>query len=160
MTQLNSDFEFDGYQVSSFLKEGLYNDTYRVHDVDGHSYFMKIYDDDKAPKIKVGEELLISEIQYCKRIHHQNIISFKEEGKIVINGKVYPYMITDYFSGELLADKLNRTTSLPFTESMTYIDGVIDGPEYLHGIGLIHNDITPRNIMFDILSEDDGAKIS
>lgn len=153
MIRLNSDFEFDGYQVSSFLKEGLYNDTYRVHDTDGHSYFMKIYDAEKSPKIKVGEDCLISEIEYCKRIHHQNIISFKAEGKITANNSIYPYMITDYFSGELLADKLNRTPRLPFAESITYIDGVIDGLEYLHSIDLVHNDITPRNIMFDMTTE-------
>lgn len=149
MIRLDPDFEFNDYKVSSFLKEGLYNDTYRVCDADNISYFMKVYDLEKVPKTLLSYDNEISEIDYCKKIQHKNMISFKAEGKIDMGEIAYPYMITDYFSGELLADKLNRVSILPLDESLIYIYGVIDGLEYLHEIGLVHNDITPRNIMFD-----------
>lgn len=153
MIHLDNDFEFDSYKVSSLLKEGIYNDTYRVRDANDTSYFMKIYDLEKVPKSLLCDNQEICEINYCKKIHHKNIISFINEGKIVIDNVTYPYMITDYFSGELLADKLNRVPKLTLDESMMYINGVLDGLEYLHGIELVHNDITPRNIMFDTTSE-------
>ena len=153
MIRLEENFCFDGYKVSSFLKEGLYNDTYRVSDVNGISYFMKIYDLEKIPQTLLSENKCIAEIEYCKKIRHENIISFKAEGEVRIMGTCFPYMITDYFSGELLADKLNRVNKLAFEESLSYIDGVINGLEYLHGVDLVHNDITPRNIMFDSNSE-------
>ena len=104
MIRLDPDFEFNGYKVSSFLKEGLYNDTYRVCDAANTSYFMKVYDLEKVPKTLLSQDNEISEIDYCKKTQHKNMISFKAEGKIDMGEIVYPYMITDYFSGELLAD--------------------------------------------------------
>lgn len=155
MVHLEENFRFNGYQISSFLKEGIYNDTYRVRDVDGTSYFMKVYDLAKVPKTMLCEDGEICEINYCKKIQHKNIISFKEEGKIELANVSYPYIITDYFTGELLADRLNRVVKLPLEESLTYIHGVLDGLEYLHKIELVHNDITPRNIMFDDSADGD-----
>lgn len=38
MLHLNTDYEFNGYKIASFLKEGLFNDTYRVCDATGVSY--------------------------------------------------------------------------------------------------------------------------
>ena len=121
MIRLDPDFEFNGYKVSSFLKEGLYNDTYRVCDAGNISYFMKVYDLEKVPKTLLSYDNEISEIDYCKKIQHKNMISFKAEGKIDMGEIAYPYMITDYFSGELLADKLNRVSILPLDESLIYI---------------------------------------
>lgn len=156
MIRLDDYFEFDGYRVSSFLKRGIYNDTYRVvSDTDGLSYFMKLFDLNNMPKALLSMNNEVPEISYCKKIHHKNIISFKSEGNIVFDNVVYPYMITDYFSGELLADKLSRFTKLPLDECLTYTKGILDGLEYLHGIGLVHNDITPRNIMFDHNAEEE-----
>jgi transitional endoplasmic reticulum ATPase len=149
MEHLPEGFEFDGYKVALFLKTGIYNDTYRILDAQNNSFFMKLYELSKVPEKLIDEEGEVREVRLCRDIHHSNIISFQAEGSIQWQGARCPYMVTDYFSGELLADKLNRSQTLPCDEAMEYIGGVIDGLEYLHSKDLVHNDITPRNIMFD-----------
>jgi transitional endoplasmic reticulum ATPase len=161
MIKLREDFEFDGYKVTLLLKEGIYNDSYRVLNDRGQSFFMKIYDLKKMPKTCINADGQVKEIAYCRTIQNKNIISYKCDGKITVGsvggmgGESYPYMITDYFTGELLADKLQRMSVLPCDDALTYIFGVLDGLEYLHNMKLVHNDITPRNVMFDF--SDDNA---
>ena len=45
MQHLNKGYNIDGkYIVAMFLKDGIYNENYRVLDTDGNSFFMKLYD--------------------------------------------------------------------------------------------------------------------
>lgn len=37
------------YTVQSFIKEGLYNETYRISDKEGVPYFLKIFDPTRIP---------------------------------------------------------------------------------------------------------------
>jgi transitional endoplasmic reticulum ATPase len=62
-------------------------------------------------------------------------------------------VVTNYCNGELLADKLQREGKLPLEESLQIFQNILDGLKYMHHQDILHNDITPRNIM---LSERTG----
>ena len=91
------------YRVSDFIKEGLFNSTYRVVDDHGKSYFMKFFEDDRVPEklINQGE---ILEIALSRRVSHKNVISYVSDGTISIEGKNYHYLITEFFHGVLLSE--------------------------------------------------------
>ena len=62
--------------------------------------------------------------------------------------------MTNYFSGELLADKIQREGKLPQDQATQILREILLGLKYLHEQNYFHNDITPRNIM---LSERTGG---
>ena len=142
---------FDGFTVLYRIKEGLYNDTYRVENEEGTSFFMKVFDPENPSCPK--SDGMVAEILTCRRIKHENIISSRADGTFEHSGKQYPYLITDYFAGELLADRLNRLGKLPLSEAMDYTKGLVCGLRVLHANGLAHNDVTPRNIMLQEVGE-------
>ena len=91
-----------GYRVSDFIKEGLFNSTYRVVDDHGKSYFMKFFEDDRVPE-KLKHQGDILEIALSRRVSHENVISYVSDGALSIDGKNYHYLITEFFHGILLS---------------------------------------------------------
>ena len=156
MIQLEEGYKIGEYRVSYFIKEGLFNGTYRIADEKGESFFMKFYDFDAVPdKLRVKGEVL--EIVLSRRVSHENVISYVTDGKTEIDGKSYHYLITGYFHGMLLSDLMERRKTLPFSEAKDLMRGVLEGLSYLHSLGLNHNDLTPRNILLEEVGRDTFA---
>lgn len=59
-----------------------------------------------------------------------------------------PYMVEEWLSGGSLHERL-RSYNLPDAELIRVIGEVCDALFYLHQRGIIHRDISPKNIMFD-----------
>ncbi len=136
------------YTVQSFIKEGQYNESYCVQDVAGVSYFLKIYDPSKVPNKTLSSDSIITEINYCERIKHPNVISYVEKGVFPQAGNDYPYLITKYIDGSLVADPLSKGRIFTLDMSLDIIKYALMGLKHIHSLGLVHNDITPRNIIF------------
>lgn len=150
---LSNDTRIGRYSVNSFIKDGEVNETYRIADT-GDNFrplFMKLYVPDRFSselKTPSGE---VAEIELCRGLSHPYVISHVADGTYTApDGKEYPYIITNYFSGRLLSEMLGYDKS-PFSldEIVSIYRQVIQGLSYLHEKGLVHNDITPRNIMYD-----------
>lgn len=142
------------YKVVYFIKDGLYNSTYRVTDGNGTPFFMKFYDMELVPGslVKNGD---IYEIIYSRKLKHENVISYISDGSLDIEGKQYKYLITDYFNGTLLSEVLDAGTKFSEETSKQIIFSILDGLNYLHsGFNLSHNDLTPRNIILDKIGND------
>lgn len=150
---LAQDTIIDHYGISSFIKDGEINETYRVTDTSGNfkPLFMKLYVPERfSPEVKsFGGK--VPEIELCRGLSHPYVISYVADGTYTdADSKEYPYIITNYFSGRLLSEMLGYDKS-PFTtdEIVSIYRQVIEGLKFLHENGLVHNDITPRNIMYD-----------
>ncbi len=141
------------YRVSLFIKEGVYNSTYRVETEDGKSYFMKLYDSEMIPpKLKTEEGVL--EIVGCRKINHENVVSYVDDGVYESGGREYPYLITEFFHGRLLSEYLREGVSFGVETSKQIISGVLKGLDHIHSLEMNHNDITPRNIILDEIEKD------
>lgn len=138
------------YTVQSLIKEGEYNDTYRVADANGTPFFMKLYNMAAVPQQILNEAGEIREIAICRKLQHANIVSFVEDGIYDNGSEKMPYIISNYFSGELLAERLLRNVLFTVDEALLYITEILEGLQYIHNSGFLHNDITTRNIMFDV----------
>ncbi len=150
---LEEGFRVSGYRVSDFIKEGLFNSTYRVVDEQGKSYFMKFFEDERVPE-KLMHQGDILEIALSRRVSHENVISYVNDGTLSIEGKSYHYLITEFFHGTLLSELLSEGKVFSYQEAKDLMCGVIKGLLYLHSLHLNHNDLTPRNIILEKAGRD------
>ena len=154
MALLTRDQQIGVYTVQSLIKENVYTETYRVEDEDGNPFFLKLFVIKRMPeKLMNAETGIVSEIENSKKMKHKNIISFINCGTVnSIEGECQ-YYVTEYFSGELLAEKILREGKIGVDEAMSIFRSVLEGLNYMHSQGLYHNDITPRNIMLSATAD-------
>lgn len=140
------------YKVQFFLKKGRYAESYRVKDQDDTIRFMKLFVYSKLDRTQFDQEHNILEIELLKKIKHPNIVSYCDDGELLINNQKYAYVILDFISGETLTDKMAREGELNPYETKDIILGVLNGVQYLHNLEtpIIHNDITNLNVMLDL----------
>lgn len=149
MSILKDKQQISKYSVHSFIKDGHYNESYCVKDPAGFSYFLKIYDPQRVPNGILSTDSIITEIGYCETMNHPNVISYVEKGVLSQNGKDYPYLVTKYINGSLVADPLSKGRIFPLEMALTIIKNALKGLSHIHSFGLVHNDITPRNIIYN-----------
>lgn len=148
MSILTQGQKVDDYTVEYLIKANAYSETYRVADDDGSPFFLKLFIIKNIPERLLTKDGKVREIEYCKKLMHRNIISYITSGTMMIPEGVCHYMVTVYFSGELLVEKIEREGPMPVDEAKRIITGVLHALHYMHEThGLMHNDITPRNIM-------------
>jgi len=155
MAILNQNQRIGSYEVKRLIKENRYCETYRVEDEKGEPFFLKLYILKNTPEKMLDDEHKVACIEIMSKLRHKNIVSFVEHGTYQ-NEEVgeCAYVVTNYFSGELLADKLQREGALPIDEALRIMKDVLEGLKFMHERSFFHNDITPRNIM---LSEKTGG---
>ena len=143
------------YEVKRLIKENNYCETYRVEDDKEESFFLKLFILKNTPEKMLDEEHHLVSLRLMSKLRHKNIVSYVEHG-IYQNEEVgnCEYVVTNYFSGELLMDKIQREGKLSTGEAADIMKDILEGLKYMHERRLFHNDITPRNIM---LSERTGG---
>lgn len=154
MAILSNNQHIGNYEVKRLIKENLYCETYRVEDANEEPFFLKIFVLKNTPTKMIDNDGWLRYINISKRLSHKNIISFVECGVYETEETgICQYAVTNYCNGELLADKLQREGKLPLEETEKIFQNVLEGLKYMHSKDVLHNDITPRNIM---LSERTG----
>ena len=157
MSILKEGQKIEKYSVVYLIKANPYCETYRIADEEDTPYFLKLYLIKNIPSRLLNEDGEVNEIAFCRQLSHRNIISLVDSGRLMIPEGVCHYMITTYFSGELLAEKIQREGKIEPEEATHIITEVLHGLDYMHNQEprmLLHNDITPHNIM---LSEKTGG---
>ncbi|RIA09364.1 transitional endoplasmic reticulum ATPase [Flavobacteriaceae bacterium MAR_2010_72] len=140
------------YIVNFFLKKGSYAETYRVKDQDGETKLLKLFVYSKLNRAQFDESGAILEIEILKSIKHPNLVKYCDSGELLIDNQKYAFAILDFISGETLADKMKRESTLNYYEAKDIVSGVLNGINYLHNLEtpIIHNDITNLNVMLDL----------
>lgn len=148
MAILNTGQLVGRYTVQSLIKENLYTETYRVEDEDHNPYFLKTFLMKKMPEKQINPATgSVYEIERSQNIQHKNLISFIESGAMDLEEGSLQYYLTNYLTGEVLADKLRREGPMAEDAALRIFKDILEGLQYLHEKRLYHNDITPRNIM-------------
>ena len=148
MAVLSINHRVGKYEVKRLIKENNYCETYRVEDENEEPFFLKLFVLKNMPEKMLDSDHHVMCINLMSKLRHKNIASFVENGSYQDDGVgMCEYVITNYFSGEMLADMLTREGSMPFDEAVRIMKDVVGGLKYMHELNIFHNDITPHNIM-------------
>jgi serine/threonine-protein kinase len=94
------------------------------------------------------------EAQAASRLSHPACVSVLDFGRIA---KVEPaagsdpliatpYLVMEFVSGDLLADRIDKG-KLPPHEAVMIARGALSALRHAHGLGIVHRDVKPANIM-------------
>jgi len=145
----------ENYSISLFIKQGSNAETYRVKGSDGKMYFLKLFNYIKLHHSAFDRDNNLLEIEFIKKIDHKNVVSYKDSGELIYDGKKFGYLILNFIAGETLAEKITREPFSNYYDIQQVILDVLNGLSYLHQLPepIIHNEITPQNIMLDLSSD-------
>jgi len=151
----------DKYIVLRLIKQGNNAETYRIKGTDGKLYFLKLFDYRKVHRTAFNDEKNILEIELLKTIKHPNIVSYIDSGDLVYDDKKLGFLVLDFIAGETLIEQISREPiSSVYDVKLIAID-ILTGLNFLHSLPnpIIHNEITPQNIMVDLSGNISTAKI-
>jgi transitional endoplasmic reticulum ATPase len=149
------------YSILFFIKKGSNAETYRVKGNDGKLYFLKLFDTTQLHRTAFDEENNLLEIEILKNIQQSNIVNYIDSGEVIIEQKRYTFLVLDFVAGETISEKLIRESYATYYDVKELIIQVLEGLDYLHNLPepIIHNEITPQNIMLDLSQDIPKAKI-
>jgi transitional endoplasmic reticulum ATPase len=149
------------YSVMLFIKKGSNAETYRVKGKDGKLYFLKLFNYSKLHHSAFDNEGNLLEIEFLKDTSHDNIVTYKDSGELIVENKKFGYLVLNFIAGETLAERISREKFSNYYDVRQIVTDVLKGLEYLHSLPepIIHNEITPRNIMLDLSGESPKAVI-
>jgi len=151
----------DKYSVILFIKEGNYSETYRVKGTDGKLYLLKLIKLYKLTRSAFDSDNNPLEIEFLKEINHPNIVSYKDSGELIYKNKKFSYLVLDFIVGETLSERISRENISTLYDVKQIAIEILTGLSYLHSLEepIIHNQITPQNIMLDLSTDIPVAKI-
>jgi serine/threonine-protein kinase len=91
----------------------------------------------------LGSERFLSEIRTTARLQHPHILPLLDSGEA--DGLLYYVM--PMVTGETLRQRLEREGQLPIDDAISIAREVADALGYAHGLGVIHRDVKPENIL-------------
>ncbi len=83
------------------------------------------------------------EVAALTNLHHPNIVRVLAAGAISAD---LSYVVMELLRGQTLRDELNARGRLPITEAVNIAAEVAAGLSAVHARGIVHRDLTPRNI--------------
>lgn len=89
------------------------------------------------------------EARSLSSVSHRNVLTVYDYG--VSEGDCY--MVLEYIAGQTVSELLKQHGALPFQQSITLVNQLLDALTEVHERGLVHRDIKPSNLM---LTEKDG----
>ena len=153
--------KIDKYEVMFPCKTGSYAETYRVKDSQGNILFLKLICFAKLDASQYSPEGKILEVEVANKLIAEKAFGFIASGTLIENGQQYAYTIEDFISGESIADKMGRDSILPVYEAKRIAISVLSQLSILHSLDnpIIHNGISPHNVMLDMKEEPAMPKI-
>jgi hypothetical protein len=133
----------DRFEILQMLGHGGFSKVYRVRDdVEGKERALKLFN------TAAGEAAVRREIGALREIHHRNVVEVFWAGKTDAGDW---YLITEFIDGESLEEFVTGNRNLRDREAVDVALDLLDALVAFHpdaaGLGLIHRDIKPRNVM-------------
>jgi len=133
------------YQVIEELGRGGMGKVYKVHDTKiGEKVALKLI----KPGIASDKETIdrfTNEIRLARKIGHRNVCKMFDIGE----AEGARFITMEYVPGEDLKSMIHMSGSLSLGMLLSVGKQVCDGLAEAHGLGVIHRDLKPQNIMID-----------
>ena len=152
------------YHILRELGRGGFGYTYLAEDVNRFNelcvlkeFFPQVNDDGALQKAK---QLFEREADVLYQLNHPQIPRFRELLRVQARGHGRLFLVQDYVEGptyqELLETRLQAGNRFAEPEVIQLLQKLLPVLSYLHGIGVIHRDIAPDNL---ILRNMDGLPV-
>lgn len=94
-----------------------------------------------------GREAFLREAERARLLRHPNIIGVRDSGLHDAGGVVQAWIALDVADGRTLEELVRTGGPLSLRDAGAVMDGVLAGLAAAHDAGLVHRDISPRNVM-------------
>jgi len=139
------------YEVQDFIGQGAMGVVYRAY----HAQLARTGAVKVMQAITPDEDSIARfrhEAQAIAQMRHPNILNVFDFGEY----QGTPYMIVEYVPGGSLANRLNGP-QLDQASALKYLRGIASGLDHAHGLGIVHRDVKPANVL---LEKDDTPVIA
>lgn len=149
------------YMVVFPHKEGAYAETYRVKDDNGKVLFLKLINYAQLNAYQFDDKGNIIEVEVAKKFSHGNLCELVDSGTLMHSGQQYAYVVTEFVSGETVAEKMAREETLTVYQAKAITKAVLKALNFIHSLSIpiIHNEVTAQNVMLDLSGELGDAKL-
>jgi tRNA A-37 threonylcarbamoyl transferase component Bud32 len=147
---INSDI--GGYRILEEIGDGGYSKVYRVRrEQFNEENALKALKPEFVDK-RVVVENFIQEAKTMKGLKEDHIVSVEYVATVKnSSGIEFPFIIMEYMKGGTLKNKLNPTLKL--MDASNVIDDVCSALKYAHQNGIVHFDVKPSNIFYDVAKD-------
>lgn len=149
-----NDLLHEKYRVLLFIKQGANAQTYRVKSNDGQVSFLKLFNVSQTQPAAFDDEGNLLEVEILKNAQHPNVVAYRDSGEIIVGQQKYLYLVLNFIAGETLAERALRERISTAYDVRQFALGILAGLRHLHQQPscIVHNEITPQNIMLDLSS--------
>lgn len=149
------------YTIKFPHKQGAYAETYRVKDAIGKTRFLKLINYSKLSREQLDHNGKVIEIEIAKQLHHHNLCQYIDSGSIMLGGAQYAWFVTEFVSGETLAERIIRDGTINVYEIKTIAKAVLSALSFLHTqqVPIIHNEVTIQNIFINLVGNLQDIKL-
>jgi serine/threonine protein kinase len=134
------------YRLGEVIGRGGMSTVYCAHDENlGRDVALKLF----APQAPDADELKRqeAEIQLLATLNHPSLVTLFDAGiDTRIPGEPRPFLTMELVEGQDLRSRI-RHSPVPLDELAVIGAGIADALAYVHGLGVIHRDIKPGNIL-------------
>ena len=131
------------YEVQDFLGQGAMGVVYRAY----HAQLARTGAVKVMQAITPDEDSIARfrhEAQAIAQMRHPNILNVFDFGEY----QGTPYMIVEYVPGGSLAGRLSKGR-LDQALALKYLRGIAAGLDHAHGLGIVHRDVKPANVLLE-----------
>ncbi|XP_076470884.1 serine/threonine-protein kinase H1 homolog [Babylonia areolata] len=127
------------YDIKALIGRGSFSRVVRVeHRMTKQPYAIKMID-----RIQ-GKEVFEAELNVLRRVRHRFIIQLVE----VFETPEKVYMVMELATGGELFDRIIAKGSFTERDAVRVLRMVLEGVDYLHGLGIAHRDLKPENLLY------------
>lgn len=132
------------YELIRRIGRGSQGSVYLAKDPDlGRHVAIKVL---HTPELSApGAEKTPLEARISSRLTHPNIIPIYDVGDF----KGLPYLVFEYVQGQTLREMLNEQGAFSIERATALIEPILAGVACAHAQGIMHLDLSPRNILID-----------
>lgn len=143
------------YTITFPYKETPCAETYRVNDKEGKPLFLKLIIPSALKISQFTPEEEILEVEIIRGLSHTNLCTLVDTGQIIQRGELLTYYVTDFVSGETVAQKMSREETLTVYEAKEIAKATLHALTYLHTLNrpIIHNNVTTQNVLIDLSNQ-------